>query len=180
MLAVVLTMGASVAACGDDGGSASSGSGDAGAVSLSGDDKEAADKVVASMSDDGSLGETVTEKQKECVGTRMVKEFGAAKALELADDGDLPPEDAGKAYDVLSACIDLKGMFAAEMAADGEMSEKSAKCLAGKLSDADFKAIMVAELSGVEDTDATGSLMAKMLSGMGDCLSKEELAKMTQ
>lgn len=173
-LVLVPALGMLGAACG--GSSSSTGSG----ASLSGSDKDAAAAVSAQLQSKGEDSVELDSKQADCVASRLVKSLGADNAKKLAGADDVPKEQAEAVYSSMAGCVDLRKMMADQMSADGEMSQKSAACLMGKITDADFKSIMISGITGQQSDDATGALMKAILPAMGQCLSTDELAKMGQ
>ncbi len=158
-------------ACGgDDGGSTAS------APKLSADEQKAADTLLASFDEGDDF--PGTEAEKECVAGKVVKSVGAARTVELAakDGQDLEEADAKKVVEAMTSCMNLGKLIVDEITAGGELSEKSATCLA-KAFDNDFVSrMMMAEFTGGDaEMDADG--MKKVLDAMSKCLSADELKK---
>ncbi len=172
-----------VAACGDDGDGGGGGTSAKSAASalakLGAEDKAAAEAVSSKLGDEtGGVGD-VSESERTCVAVELVKSLGAKRVMELAEEDKLamPKAEAEKAADAFIGCVDVQALFAAGMSEDGDISAKSAKCLAGKVSKAEWRTMLIGVFSGDED-GATAGLMATVMKGMGDCLSKEELTKL--
>jgi hypothetical protein len=173
-LLAVFTLGA----CGgDDGGSG-------GAPNVSGDEKAAADEIAASFkSDDSGLGGEVSDADAACVGAKLVKALGVKRVQELGFDENtdvvLTKAEAEKAADAVVSCVDLRKALVSSFTEGGDISDKSAKCLAGKLTDDDIKGVLVASFQGNEE-DMSGEFLAKMMTGMAACLTPDEMKKVTQ
>ena len=154
---------------GDDGGSTAS------VPKLSSEEQKAADTLKASFEEDGDLPGTAAER--DCMVAKVVKSLGAARTTELAasNGDDMAKADAEKVVDAMTSCMDLGKLIAQEIASDGQISDKSAACLAKSFDKAFLTKIMMAEFTseGSEDLDADG--MKKMLDAMSKCLSAEEL-----
>jgi hypothetical protein len=175
VVALVLTLGVSVAACSGDGGSAGTSGGTAAAVELKGNDKDAATAVGAALAANSMLPANATDAQRSCTATRYVRAFGAAKALQAAAATTVSATDAQTIYEILDACIDIRSALVHVLAADGEMGPTSARCLVDKLAPADLKAAWIADLTG---NDSGGDISAAVLVNQAACLSAEELSRM--
>lgn len=156
-------------ACGgDDGGSTAS------APKLSGDEQKASDALLASFDEGDDF--PGSQAEKECVAAKVVKSVGAERSMKLAetDGDDLEEADAKKVVEAMTSCMDLGKLIVDEITAGGEISEKSATCLA-KAFDNDFVSrMMMAEFTGADsEMDADG--MKKVLDAMSKCLTAEEL-----
>jgi hypothetical protein len=165
-----------VAACGGDD---SSGSSPASALAkLSGDDKAAAEAVGAKLAESGDAVSGITKEQEACVGVALVKSLGAKRVLEASkqDEFTLSEAEAGKAADAFLGCIDVKALFASGMAEGGDISQKSADCLAGKVSKDGYRSMVVAVFTGNEE-DAEASIFADVMKNMAGCLTKDEMTK---
>ncbi|HEV8296477.1 MAG TPA: hypothetical protein VGQ20_04245 [Acidimicrobiales bacterium] len=177
LLVALLFVGFVVGACGDDGSL-----GGSTAPVVSGEEKEAADEIAASFRDeDNGFGSEVTDAQAACVGAKLVKAFGVRRVREMkleSDEPDMTEAEAEKAADAVVDCVDLRQAFAQGMAEGGEISQKSADCLANKLSNADIKQMLVSTFQGEDDDDVATDLYAKLLGAMGDCLTAAELKSM--
>jgi hypothetical protein len=165
-----------VAACGGD--DASGGSTANALAKLSGEDKAAAEAVGAKLAESGEAVGGITKEQEACVGVALVKSLGAKRVLEVSKKAEfsLSEAEAGKAADAFLGCIDVKALFASGMAEGGEISQKSADCLAGKISKDGFRSMVVAIFTGSEE-DAQASILADVMKNMVGCLTKEEMAK---
>ena len=174
-LGLVAALG-SVAACGgDDAGGSTANA----LAKLSGDDKAAAEAVGAKLAESGDAVGGITKEQETCVGVSMVKALGAKRVLEASkqDEFTLSEAEAGKAADAFLGCVDVKALFASGMAEGGDLSQKAADCIAGKISKDGYRSMVVAIFTGKED-DAQASVMADVMKNMATCLSKEEMAKL--
>jgi hypothetical protein len=172
---------AGVAACGGDDSSTSGGSAVSALAKLSGEDKAAAEAVGLKFNESGGGGAVgeITEEQEACVGVALVKNLGAKRVLEISktDTFGLNEAEAGKAADAFLGCVDVKGLFAAGMAEGGEISQKAADCLAGKVSKDGYRSMVVSIFTGNED-DAEAGLMVDVMKNMAGCLTNEEMAKL--
>jgi hypothetical protein len=150
------------------------------AAKLSGDDKAAFDAINGKLGEDDGVSSDITDEQQSCVAVGMVKGLGAKRVIEISGEEDLVlnESEANKAADVFLGCVDVQKMFASEFAADGTLSEKSAACLAKKIDMKQFKPFLVKTFQGSTDEDLPSELMASVLSGMGTCLSSDELKSM--
>jgi hypothetical protein len=177
VLVVVLTLWGA-AACSDDGGSPSASGvtgGGAAPVGVAGAEKDAAAPVEAALTENTLVPADATDRQKNCVSTRLIKQYGATKALALAQASTVSGDEARQIYLTLDACVDIKASLAAILMADGELSEKSARCLVDKLTPAALEASMVADLSG---QDPNSDLASTMLKNRAACLNAEEQSRM--
>ena len=160
-----------LAACGD---SAGTGNASSAAPKLSTEETAAAKKV-----SDGYLVDTdgATQVEADCVGAQMVKSLGVKRTNEIdwaADDVNLTEAEAGKVYDGFAKCVDLKAEMVEAMVGE-DLSEKSAKCLAGELPDADIRKIMIASFTGGDPVAAGASLQQTVVKAAAKCLTADEL-----
>lgn len=169
--ALLIALGLVLSACGsDDGGSG----GDALANAL---DKVNALDAVSGQFNDGGTTSGMTAEQEACVGLGMLQAVGAKTLIEAnqSDELILNEADATKAADAFFNCVDIRDIFAETFAADGEISEKSAKCLAADIDNDDMRPFLIESFQGLEGDDAPPELLAKMFANMATCLTPEEL-----
>lgn len=167
-----------LAACG---GGSSSGSAVAklDASKLSGEEKAAYDKVLASMSaDEDGLG--ATAEQQACIAANLVKKAGAKSTLAIAEkDGEnLTKAEAGQVVDAMSGCVDLSELFVQGMADGVDLSDKSASCLKKEFENAKLRDFMIRALTAGADTEPPADFLAGAMKAMTSCLSDQELAKL--
>lgn len=152
---------------------------------LSGDDKAAFEAINGKLAEDeGGISEGVSEDQQACVAVGMIKQLGAKRVLQLSKDDELVLEkaEAEKTADVFLGCVDVGALMASSISEDGSISEKSAKCLAGKIDTKVIRTALINEFTGNGDSndDMPPEFLEAMLKGMTQCLTKEELAEMGQ
>ena len=155
------------------------------------------DALWADMQDDGDLPEEINEESADCVAETVVETVGyeqlqdagiTAEALESTSLEDLPDptEDlsdarAAELADGTLDCINFEELIAQQFAADGSVSEESARCVAsGLLDEGGFREAMVEGMIGGDaafDAAAEDStIAAAMFQTMADCLNPDELS----
>jgi hypothetical protein len=174
-LLVVLALGLSTVACGDD------------AAGLSPEEQALADAILADMQADTSDDEEFDPNEMRCFAEGIVAELGVSRLFDLgvtaADAGD--PEAAFREMsdaemehmaDVGLGCIDYATGFVEAMMADG-MSRSGAECLTDRLEEADFfRASFITTMRGEDfSPEQDSDLLAVFLSGAQECLTEDEL-----
>ena len=169
-------------------------------AATSGRDVEYVDAVTAAMwrnmQEDGDLPDGIDEETARCVATSTVEIVGvdqleAAGITLEALEGDL--DDLEDPFDLVDSaqaealadeffdCVDLVGLMAAEMAADG-ISIESAECMSSALfEESGFRDAMVRGLVSSDDDDVTfdePAMASALFGAMNECLTEEELAVM--
>lgn len=149
--AAVLLLGA----CGDDGDALGAG----GDIELSAEEQTQADRVAAStLDDEGDDGPQITPEEADCLGANVVRELGVERTTAIdwdADDSPLTEADAPGVAKAFVACVDVRPLFTAGFAEDGEFTEEQAGCVADELSDDELEAILAVTLA---DPDASPPL----------------------
>jgi hypothetical protein len=155
-------LGFTMLACGgDDDNNADSStendSGDSGDSGGGGDRQKLIDALSGSESSSGEF----TDEEVECMVPGMVDAIGVEALMEagavdnpdadLAELGlDLDEEQAGKLFDSMNDCVDLREAFTEGATGDGTTAEQ-AQCLTDNIDDATFRQLMVTVLVEGED-----------------------------
>ena len=180
VLLALLPAAAGLAGCGSSGSTLSS----TDTSKLKGDDKAAFDAATAQLgSGEDGLADGATEEQKSCVAIGMIKELGAKRVLELSKKDELvmTNPEATKTADVFIGCVDVGALMASGIAEDGDISEKSAKCLGEKIDKKTIRSVLIASFEGKDaSNDLPPELISSMLAAMPKCLTAEELKTIGQ
>jgi hypothetical protein len=156
-----------------------------GAPSLSTEERALADALVAEFESDPDTPFSADDGAR-CFADRFVGEFGVARLAEIGvtvesidnepDFGALSTEEIDRLADIAMGCVDFKGAFAIEMAAEG-ISEDSARCLADGLhAEGFFRATLISGLTG-QDIPNEDAMMASFVGWATRCLTAAELSE---
>lgn len=170
-------------ACGDSGG-------DDGELSAA--EQNLADAIKSEILADADPDSPLGEPEAECVSEAAVRELGVDGLLQLGftAEGESPENILDNAdadqrqliIDLTLECVDFAGLLVEEIAADGGISEESARCIGDGLTDGDLLAPLVESgLAGTDfedvveqDPDTAEAFFNVFL----ECLSVEELTNL--
>lgn len=168
------------------------GGGDGGPA-LDGDEQALADLIASEiLEDDEGDAPPFTADQAQCIGDESVGAIGFDRLVEVGlgpgaleagtelQDVDLPDAEVDAIVDVYFDCVDVKALFTEGMLQTGDVSEDSAECVADGIDDRFVRTALEEGIRGEDSSlEEDPELLQSLLRVMTDCLTAEELARIS-